>query len=175
MLENQTKSLSVPAGEEKTLNWRVLGTETGNRTVKLDGEKHPIAVRNSMNSTRSISIGNFFRTFSSPTSDIEIGMEERETSIKWNTVNGRVEMERSTESSKSLLETEEFKVSRTQKPGFITEKLETSEGTFIRRTEKGLTRESGNLEESELENKLDLLSKETGKLERFLEKELNQP
>ncbi|PSG99714.1 MAG: hypothetical protein BRC28_03165 [Nanohaloarchaea archaeon SW_4_43_9] len=175
MLENQTRSVSIPAGEEKTLNWRVLGTETGNQTVKLNNEKHNIKVRNSMNSTRSISIGNFFRTFSSPTSDIEIGMEERETSIEWNTVNGRVKIERSIESSNSLLETKEFKVSRTQQPGFITEKLETSKGSFIRRTEKGLTRESGNLEESELENKLELLNKETGKLERFLEKELNQP
>ncbi|PSH01614.1 MAG: hypothetical protein BRC27_01565, partial [Nanohaloarchaea archaeon SW_10_44_10] len=93
--------------------------------------------------------------------------------IEWNTVNGRVKIERSIEISKSLLETNNFKVSRTQKPGSIAEKLETSEGTFNRKTENGLTRESGNLDESELEDKLELLSKEAGKLERFLEKELN--
>ena len=175
MLENQTRSLSVPAGEEKTLNWRVLGTETGNHTVKLDGEEHNIKVRNSMNSTRSVFIGNFFRTLSSPTSDIEISMEQRETSIKWNTENGRVKMKRNVESSDSVLETSNFKVSKRQRPGSITEKLEMSEGTFIRRTENGLTRKSGNLKESNLENKLQLLDKETEKLERFLKKELNQP
>jgi hypothetical protein len=175
MLETRSRKLSLKPNQERTLGWRILGSDTGEKNLYLNGKTYTVNVANSMDSNRSISVGSFFQDLSSPTSDISVEIKNGEVRAVWETTKGRIRLIKTSKREKAVLETEKFRVSKSNSPGKITEKMETSRGSYTQVTENGLTRKSGSLEKKTVEEKLELMEKEVLKLERFLDRNFSQP
>ena len=167
MLEQRNKTFSIDSNSDTEVEWRILGTETGEATVSVNGSDQEVEVLSSGDSRSVVATGRFLRRFSSPTSEVMSSYEDDKYKLVWRTGSGRLEVEKNSSYINQMLSTPEFRVERTVLPDRKVEKVSGPGGDFKRVTENGLARSSGEIEESYLEGKLKKLEDEIRKVEGF--------
>ena len=167
MLEHGSKTFSIGANSDTEVEWRILGTETGEATVSVNGSDQEVEVLSSGDSRSVVATGRFLRRFSSPTSEVMSSYEDGGYKLVWRTGSGRLEVEKNSSYINQMLSTPEFRVERTVLPDRKVEKVSGPGDDFKRVTENGFVRSSGEMEESYLEGKLEILEEEISKMKGF--------
>lgn len=167
MLEGGSRTVSIRGSSDTDIRWRVVGTRIGNSTVTINDSTREVEVQASRDSRSFRGTGRFFRKLSSPTSEISTEYSDSHYHLTWGTEYGRLEIEKNSERRRYHLSTPEFQVEEVQKPDRVIEKVSNPRGSLRRTRENGVTAVEGDLGETYLESKLQLLKREIDKVEDF--------
>lgn len=165
IMEQNSRDLELEAGERENVSWEVVGLHEGNSTVTAGGDEFSLEVEDRDPLSQVLSVTGFSRIFDTSSTRLELRSGSR-SEFKLVQGNRSLESRISPDLRYEELSTPQFRVSRRKDNGTEILEVDTQDGSGLVEKYEGDRRVEfyGGMDRETLEEKVDLLEREIGKI-----------